>query len=106
MAKISIQNLYNKEIEIRDFSKSALVHFGLHQLDWMHTCGGKGRCTTCRFKIIDGADHFAPLTPAEEQYRKQNLLQENERLACQAIVLGDVVIFVPEDCKLKHLHYS
>ncbi|HPH47032.1 MAG TPA: 2Fe-2S iron-sulfur cluster-binding protein [Chryseolinea sp.] len=106
MAKIIIQNLHNTEIDIRYFSKPALVQFGLHSLDWMQDCGGKGRCVTCRFKIIDGMDNFTPLTPAEERYRKQNLLQENERLACQAIVLDDVVISVPEDCKLKHLQYT
>lgn len=106
MAKITIQNLSGREIVIQDFSKSALYHFGLHQLDWMHACGGKGRCTTCRFKIVEGADHIAPLTKAEERYRAQNLLQLNERLACQAIALDDVVISVPNDCKLPHLDYS
>jgi ferredoxin, 2Fe-2S len=106
MAKITIQNLNGREIVIQDFSKSALNHFGLHQLDWMHACGGKGRCTTCRFKIVEGVDHIAPLTKAEERYREQNLLQLNERLACQAIVLDDIVISVPDDCKLPHLHYS
>lgn len=106
MAKITVENLNAREIVVQDFSKPALIQFGLHQLDWMHSCGGKGRCTTCRFTIVDGADHIAPLTKAEEQYRVQNLLQDNERLACQAIVLGDIVISVPDDCKLPHLQYS
>ncbi|MEO7988433.1 MAG: 2Fe-2S iron-sulfur cluster-binding protein [Chryseolinea sp.] len=106
MAKITIRNLNAREIVVQDFSRPALIQFGLHQLDWMHACGGKGRCTTCRFKIIDGADHIAPLTKAEEQYREQDLLQDNERLACQAIVLDDIVISVPDDCKLPHLQYS
>jgi ferredoxin, 2Fe-2S len=106
MAKITIQNLNVREIVVQDFSRPALIHFGLHQLDWMHACGGKGRCTTCRFKVMDGANHIAPLTAVEERYREQNLLHDNERLACQAIVLGDIVISVPNDCKLPHLQYS
>lgn len=106
MAKIKVQNLYGREIIVHDFSKSALIHFGLHQLDWMHACGGKGRCTTCRFKIVEGADHIAPLTKAEEQYREQKLLQLNERLACQAMVFDDIIISVPADCKLPHINYS
>jgi ferredoxin, 2Fe-2S len=106
MAKITIQNLGGRKIVVQDYSKSALAHFGLNQLDWMHACGGKGRCTTCRFRIIEGADHIAPLTKAEERYREQRLLQLHERLACQAIVLDDVVISVPDDCKLPHLQYS
>jgi len=55
---------------------------------------------------MEGANHLAPLTKAEERYREQNLLQLNERLACQAIVLEDIVISVPDDCKLPHLDYS
>ena len=106
MAKIIIQNLKGREIVIHDFSKPVLAQFGLHHVDWMHACGGKGRCTTCRFRIIQGEGHFAPLTTAEERYREQNLLQSNERLACQAIVLDDIVISVPDDCKLPHLQYS
>jgi len=106
MAKITIQNLPGREIAVQDFSKSALIQFGLNQLDWMHACGGKGRCTTCRFRIIEGDNHITPLTKAEERYREQDLLQLNERLACQAIVLDDIVISVPDDCKLPHLHYS
>lgn len=106
MAKITIQNLSGREITVQDFSKPALVQFAYHQLDWMHACGGKGRCTTCRFKIVEGASHIAPLTQAEERYRQQNLLQQDERLACQAIVLNDIVISVPDDCKLPHLNYS
>ena len=106
MAKITIQNLSGREIIVQDFSKPALIQFGFNQLDWMHACGGKGRCTTCRFRIMEGADHIAPLTKAEERYREQNLLQLNERLACQSIVLGDIVISVPEDCQLPHLDYS
>lgn len=106
MAKISIQNRNSLEIVIHDFSKPALLHFGLHQVDWMHACGGKGRCTTCRFRIVVGADHLEPLTLVEAKYRDQGLLQLNERLACQAIVFDDVVISVPDDCKLPHIQYS
>ncbi len=106
MAKITIQNLYNREIVVTDYTKPALIQFGFNQLDWMHACGGKGRCTTCRFKIIEGIGHIESLTKAEERYREQNLLQQNERLACQAIVIGDIVISVPNDCKLPHLQYS
>jgi len=106
MAKITIQNLPDREINVHDFSQSALAQFGFNHLDWMHACGGKGRCTTCRFKVIEGIKNIAPLTKAEERYREQGLLQLNERLACQSIVLDDIVISVPDDCKLPHLNYS
>ncbi len=106
MAKITIQNLGGREMVVQDYSKSALANFRFNQLDWMHACGGKGRCTTCRFRIIEGANHLASLTKPEERYREQGLLQPNERLACQVIVLDDVVISVPDDCKLPHLQYS
>ena len=106
MAKITIQNLYGREIVVQNFSKPALFQFGLHHLDWMHSCGGKGRCTTCRFRIVEGGVYLSPRTNPEERYLEEGLLQTNERLACQAIVLGDVVILVPDDCKLAQLQYS
>lgn len=46
-------------------------------------CGGMGLCTTCRVTILDGTDHLSRLTREEKDFRARNLLQENERLACQ-----------------------
>jgi 2Fe-2S ferredoxin len=54
--------------------------------DWWHACGGKGRCTSCRVRIEEGAGCLAPPTTPELRYRAAGRLGEHERLACQARV--------------------
>ena len=106
MAIILIENLGNLQVEANDHTLPLLKHFQARQIDWMHACGGKGRCTTCKVKIVSGFDNFQPFTEAEERYRRQGALKDDERLSCQAKVNADVVIRVPEECKLPHIQYS
>lgn len=104
MARIVIRNL-EKSFDVTDFSKTILHHVHNNHLDWMHACGGKGKCTTCKAVVCDGMNNLAPLTSAELEYRKQGLLLNGERLACQAKITGDVVLDVSEEGKLPHLTY-
>lgn len=104
MARIVIRNL-GKSVEVKDFSKSILHLVQEARIDWMHACGGKGRCTTCKIIILEGDEHLAPLTRAESGYQKQGLLLENERLACQAKISGDIIIDVSEEGQLPHMTY-
>jgi len=106
MAKITIENLHNRILLVEDLEKTLLQHFHSYGLDWMHACGGKGRCTTCKAIIISGADNLAPLTPAEVRYQSIKALRANERLSCQAKINGDITIRVPEEYKLPHITYS
>lgn len=105
MVRIVIQNL-GKSLEVTDLSKTILRHVHENHIDWMHACGGKGRCTTCKAIILDGEGNFAPLTNAELRYKKQGLLNDHERLACQAKILGDVIVYVPEEGQLPHMIYG
>lgn len=104
MARIVIRNL-GKYIEVRDFSKSILILAQEARIDWMHSCGGKGNCTTCKATIIQGEENFNDLTSAELRYKQQGMLADGERLVCQAKVSGDVTIEIPEESKLPHLSY-
>lgn len=106
MVKIVIENLAKKEVQTNDLSKSLLVTLQQHHIDWMHACGGKGRCTTCKLQIIQGQENFLLFTEAEQKYAAQGQLAHNERLACQTKIVGDVVIKVPEEGKLPHLTYD
>jgi 2Fe-2S ferredoxin len=72
----------------------------------MQACGGKGRCTTCTVRIVNGIENLEPKTSAEMRYENQGLLKNNERLACQLKVTGDVLVIVPDEYKLPHLKYS
>jgi 2Fe-2S ferredoxin len=106
MARIVIDNIDKKSLEIADFSKTLLRHLQDHSVDWMHACGAKGRCTTCKFRVLSGSENIDVLTGAEDRYRRTGALRENERLACQARITGSVTIAVPEECKLPHIRYS
>ena len=76
--------------------------------DWMHACGMKGRCTTCRLRVRSGAALLAPDTEAEARYRAAGRLQADERLTCQArpAAAGEVRGVVPEATKLPHVRYE
>jgi len=106
MAKLTIENLFHRELEVSDLSKSLLHHLHSHGVDWMHACGAKGRCTTCKAIVVSGLQHLNAPTAPELRYRQEGLLRENERLACQATLQGDVCIRVPELGKLPHVQYS
>jgi 2Fe-2S ferredoxin len=106
VAKIEIDNLFGITIAVSDANKSLLAHFHANQLDWMHACGAKGRCTTCKVIVLSGMENLSPLTPAEERYRLQKALSGNERLSCQACPSGDVYVSVPEEYKLPHVKYG
>ncbi|HRI78138.1 MAG TPA: 2Fe-2S iron-sulfur cluster-binding protein [Cyclobacteriaceae bacterium] len=107
MVKIVIENLGQKEVNITDTDKSVLHQLHAHFIDWMHACGGKGRCTTCKMTVIAGKEHLSPLTHAEKKYAKEGLLKEDERLACQVTIRsGSLIIRVPEESKLPHVHYT
>jgi 2Fe-2S ferredoxin len=62
----------------------AAIHAAGHA--WWHACGARGRCTTCRVRVLAGAEFLTPLTAPELRYRAAGRLGEHERLACQAIV--------------------
>ncbi len=106
MVKIVIENLDKKELVVNNGSKTVLNHLQDNFVDWMHACGAKGRCTTCKMKIIGGAENIGALTQAEMRYRNAGELLHDERLACQAIISGNIVIRVPESGKMPHMKYT
>jgi len=73
-------------------------------------CGDKATCGKCRVRIEEGVfnkygieSKMANLTPISEAERKFfNLQQERNgyRLACQAGIQGDILVFVPEESRM------
>mgnify|MGYP001028480673 CR=1 FL=1 len=57
-------------------------------------CGGLGLCTTCKVRVVEGAEFLSRLTREEKEFRAQNLLKEDERLACQCTATNDVTIWL------------
>ena len=101
-----IENLFKKTIVASDLSMTLLQHLQKNGIDWMHACGGKGRCTTCKVIVRQGLENFHTPTAAEETYFRDGSLKIDERLACQSRIRGDVSILAPEEYHLPHIEYS
>lgn len=106
MPQVTIENINNKSVGFQESSKTVLKVFQDNLVDWMHACGGKGRCTTCKMIVKEGAENLSAPTGFEEKMRKAGRLQENERLACQCAATGDLLVQVPEENKLPHITYT
>ena len=55
-------------------------------------CGGRGRCSTCRVRILRGMDELPPPTSAEQRVLDRIGKPHNVRLACQTQPKGDVEV--------------
>lgn len=62
-----------------------------------HTCGGNASCSTCRVRILSGAENISGIESAEAQVLDAFDLKSPHRLGCQALVLrGDVEVEIPD----------
>ena len=62
-----------------------------------HDCGGNASCTTCRVDVIMGGENLSEIDFDEQDLLDREALTEPyHRLGCQARVLGDVMVQVPE----------
>jgi len=55
-------------------------------------CGGRGRCSTCRVRIVDGAEFANPASDKELAVLKRVGATEGTRLACQLKPAGDISV--------------
>ena len=107
MPRIVIQNLGNFTIDFSDTDRKVIELIHENGIDWMHACGKKGRCTTCKMIVVSGQDHLSSETERELFFRNQDRLKPNERLACQSTLLSDTLtIRVADVNKFPHMTYS
>ena len=59
-------------------------------VDITATCGGRGRCTSCRIKFVSGAP--PPPTISDQLQLGEGLVREGYRLACQCAVTAAVTV--------------
>ena len=57
-----------------------------------NSCGAVGICARCRVRIVDGAENLSLPTSMEIRFGEPRGFAEDERMACQAVVFGDVEI--------------
>lgn len=106
MPLLTIENLPGAVLEV---SAGTTLLAALHGagFDWMHACGGRGRCTSCRVQVRAGGACLGPPTAAEVRYRTAGRLAPDERLACQArLPAGEGRGRVPVATQLPHQRYD
>ena len=61
MPRIIIENLFDFHIysEASDSKVIDLIHDS--GIDWMHACGKKGRCTSCKMILIEGEENLSEM---------------------------------------------
>lgn len=63
-----------------------------HNVEHAHVCGGNGRCSTCRVRVLSGLEHLSPAAGAESSVLKKIGAESDVRLACQAKISGNIKI--------------
>ena len=58
-----------------------------------YACGGNGFCTTCLCKVKKGSDGLSPRNDREEN---MGITEDDNRLGCQAEVVGDTEVELSE----------
>lgn len=68
-----------------------------HGVEIDHACGGTGVCGTCHVLVVEGFENLSPPTDDElDTIEQQPGNTPKSRLACQAVINGDVTVRVPE----------
>ncbi|TAF34444.1 MAG: (2Fe-2S)-binding protein [Cytophagales bacterium] len=106
MPEINIKNLDNKRIEFTLPCETALLKLITAHVDLLHSCGGKGRCTTCKLKVWSGSENISEETHSEQNFKRLGALKADERLACQCVPLGSLEVSVPKSSQMPHLSYN
>lgn len=57
-----------------------------------NSCGSVGVCARCRVRVLAGAENLTAQTSIEIRVATQQGFAADERLACQAVVSGDVEV--------------
>lgn len=89
--KIKYQCLENTIISI-DGPRTILDVSTMNRIPHLHECGGRGMCTTCRVRILEGIENLSEPSQAEKRQLKNRNWDDYTRLACQTVVKGDVTI--------------
>ncbi|MEZ5926390.1 MAG: ASKHA domain-containing protein [Hyphomicrobiaceae bacterium] len=74
-------------------------------------CGGRGICGRCQVTVAEGqfakhgitstAANLSPFSATEARYAEKRTLGADRRLSCSALILGDLVIDVPQDVQVN-----
>lgn len=89
--RATIRVSYADGPEIRVTSGITLLEASLaNRIEHAHVCGGNGRCSTCRVRVLSGGVNLSAATNAENSVLRKIGAESGVRLACQARVTGEV----------------
>jgi len=78
---------------VRNAKGSSLLEISrLNDIPHASVCGGRGRCSTCRVRIIGGEDELSLASAEELRVLERVGAPPHVRLACQAVPSGDISI--------------
>jgi len=85
-------------------------------VDLESICGGQGKCRKCqvlpqegefsKHGIVSRANHLSELTETELHHQSRKRLKGGRRLGCNARILGDLVVDVPEESQQHKQHIA
>ena len=85
----------NLDIEVSVARGTSLLDAALDgDVDLNHYCGGMCSCGSCRLEILGG--EISPKDDMEEATLAIVREGEDDRLGCQTLVMGDVVVRLPD----------
>lgn len=80
---------------------SSLLEAALRaNIDVASFCGGRGTCGKCKVQVIEGLENLSPHTNVEKMFLEEEKIDAGFRLACQARLLGPVVVKIPESSRM------
>jgi class 3 adenylate cyclase/hemoglobin-like flavoprotein len=79
-------------LEVADAGLTILDVAIAQKIPHFRECGGHGRCTTCRVRVVEGVQNLSPRTPRETEVANALGWDSYTRLACQTRMRGDVSV--------------
>jgi uncharacterized 2Fe-2S/4Fe-4S cluster protein (DUF4445 family) len=101
-------NIYFKPFDIKSEVKKNTTIFKAAKIQNIllrSDCGGKGTCGKCAV-MVDKPENLTLVTKTEKKALSSSHFPTSYRLACQAGILGDAKITIPEDLALSDEVYG
>jgi adenylate cyclase len=107
-----LRNRQNKQVEI-DYQDGPVIRYPvganlleisrIHSVPHASVCGGRGRCSTCRVRVLEANPVLIPADEGETKVLSRVRAPSDVRLACQMIPSGKVKVIrlLPADATMN-----
>ncbi|PPR11303.1 MAG: Adenylate cyclase 1 [Alphaproteobacteria bacterium MarineAlpha11_Bin1] len=95
---------YPNNIVFRNVTGTTILEASrLHGIPHASVCGGRGRCSTCRVRVLEGEEKLGEPKAEELRVLERVGAPPRVRLACQAVPSGDISIIplLPANATVK-----